>query len=156
MSRNSGFTRQFGEGKTSHLQAPLPILYLAMRACSPRGKTSRNNAPSDMRATGVKRCRECAARYASGTLRSSSASQASALPSEGARQSPLAEIINGLYKAELIHRRSWKSFEPVELATLTWVDWFNNRRILEPIGNIPPAEAEKQFYEVLESQPMAA
>ena len=68
----------------------------------------------------------------------------------------LAETINGLYKAELIHRRSWKSFEAVELATLTWVDWFNNRRILEPIGNIPPAEAEKQFYAALESQPMAA
>ena len=68
----------------------------------------------------------------------------------------LAETINGLYKAELIHRRSWKSCEAVELATLTWVDWFNNRRILEPIGNIPPAEAEKQFYAALESQPMAA
>ena len=68
----------------------------------------------------------------------------------------LAETINGLYKAELIHRRSWKSFKAVELATLTWVDWFNNRRILEPIGNIPPAEAEKQFYAALECQPMAA
>ena len=68
----------------------------------------------------------------------------------------LAETINGLYKAELIHRRSWKSCEAVELATLTWVDWFNNRRILEPIGNIPPAEAEKQFYAALEGQPMAA
>ena len=68
----------------------------------------------------------------------------------------LAETINGLYKAELIHRRSWKSVEAVELATLTWVDWFNNRRILEPIGNITPAEAEKQYYAALEKQPMAA
>jgi transposase InsO family protein len=68
----------------------------------------------------------------------------------------LAETINGLYKAELIHRRSWKSFEAVELATLKWVDWFNNRRILEPIGNIPPAEAEKQFYAALEATPVAA
>ena len=68
----------------------------------------------------------------------------------------LAETINGLYKAELIHRRSWKSVEAVELATLTWVDWFNNRRILEPIGNITPAEAEKQYYATLEKQPMAA
>jgi transposase InsO family protein len=68
----------------------------------------------------------------------------------------LAETINGLYKAEVIHRRSWKSFEAVELATLTWVDWFNNRRLLEPIGNIPPAEAESQYYATLENQPMAA
>jgi transposase InsO family protein len=45
-----------------------------------------------------------------------------------------AETINGLYKAEVIHRRSWKNLETVELATLEWVDWFNNRRLLEPIG----------------------
>ena len=68
----------------------------------------------------------------------------------------LRQPIKGLYKAELIHRRSWKFFEAVELATLTWVDWFNNRRILEPIGNMPPAEAEKRFYAALEDQPMAA
>ena len=56
----------------------------------------------------------------------------------------LAETINGLYKAEVIHRRGpWRSFEAVEFATLEWVDWFNNRRLLEPIGNIPPAEAEQ-------------
>jgi transposase InsO family protein len=55
----------------------------------------------------------------------------------------LAETINGLYKAELIWRRGpWRNFEAVEFATLEWVDWFNNRRLLEPIGNIPPAEAE--------------
>jgi len=53
----------------------------------------------------------------------------------------LAETINGLYKTEMIHRRGpWRSFEAVEMATLEWVDWFNNRRLLEPIGNIPPAE----------------
>jgi putative transposase len=53
----------------------------------------------------------------------------------------LAETINGLFKAEVIHRRGpWRSFEAVEYATLEWVDWFNNRRLLEPIGNIPPAE----------------
>jgi putative transposase len=68
----------------------------------------------------------------------------------------LAETINGLYKAEVIYRRgSWRSFEPVEFASLEWVDWFNNRRILEPIGNIPPAEAE-QRYSVLEQAAMAA
>ena len=58
----------------------------------------------------------------------------------------LAETINGLYKAEVIHRRSWKNHEDVELATLDWVDWFNHRRLLEPIGNIPPAEADAAYY----------
>lgn len=69
----------------------------------------------------------------------------------------LAETINGLYKAEVIHRRGpWRSFEAVEYATLEWVDWFNNRRLLEPIGNIPPAEAEANFYAALETEDMAA
>src|SRR5438105_6089498 len=69
----------------------------------------------------------------------------------------LAETINGLYKAELIHRRGpWRSFEAVEFATLTWVDWFNNRRLLEPIGNIPPVEAEVRYYAMLEQPAMAA
>ena len=69
----------------------------------------------------------------------------------------LAETINGLYKAEVIHRRGpWRSFEAVEFATLEWVDWFNNRRLLEPIGNIPPAEAEERYYAVTEQPDMAA
>ncbi len=69
----------------------------------------------------------------------------------------LAETINGLYKAEVIHRRGpWRSFEAVEYATLEWVDWFNNRRLLEPIGNIPPAQAEAQYYAMLDAKPMAA
>ena len=69
----------------------------------------------------------------------------------------LAETVNGLFKAEVIHRRGpWRSFEAVEYATLEWVDWFNNRRLLEPIGNIPPAEAEANFYAALENEPMAA
>lgn len=69
----------------------------------------------------------------------------------------LAETINGLYKAEVIHRRGpWRNFEAVEFATLTWVDWFNNRRLLEPIGNIPPAEAEERYYAMLEQKDMAA
>lgn len=71
--------------------------------------------------------------------------------------SALAETINGLFKAEVIHRRGpWRSSEAVEFATLEWVDWFNNRRLLEPIGNIPPAEAEANFYAALENEPMAA
>ncbi|MGY3362870.1 hypothetical protein ACVWZK_009533 [Bradyrhizobium sp. GM0.4] len=69
----------------------------------------------------------------------------------------LAETINGLYKAEVIHRRGpWRSFEAVEFATLEWVDWFNNRRLLESIGNIPPAEAEQRYYAMLEQPAMAA
>lgn len=69
----------------------------------------------------------------------------------------LAETINGLYKAEVIHRRGpWRSLEAVEFATLEWVDWFNNRRLLEPIGNIPPAEAEAAYYAMLAEQPLAA
>ena len=69
----------------------------------------------------------------------------------------LAETINGLYKAEVIHRRGpWRSFEAVEFATLEWVDWFNTRRLLAPIGNIPPAEAEAAYYAKLEALPIAA
>ncbi len=69
----------------------------------------------------------------------------------------LAETINGLYKAEVIHRRGpWRSLEAVEFATLEWVDWFNNRRLLELIGDIPPAEAETNYYAALDDTPMAA
>ena len=69
----------------------------------------------------------------------------------------LAETINGLYKAEVIHRRGpWRSLEAVEFATLEWVDWFNNRRLLEPIGNVPPAEAEELFYAKMKEVPLAA
>ena len=68
----------------------------------------------------------------------------------------LAETINGLYKTEVIHRQSWKSREAVELETLKWVDWFNHRRLLEPIGNIPPAEAEQRYYQQVTESAMAA
>ena len=77
-------------------------------------------------------------------------------PSVGSRgdsyDNALAETINGLYKAELIHRRApWKTREAVELATLEWVSWFNTQRLLEPIGYIPPAEAEANYYRQLAS-----
>ncbi|MFD2405288.1 IS3 family transposase [Azorhizophilus paspali] len=68
----------------------------------------------------------------------------------------LAETINGLYKAEVIHRQSWKNREAVELATQAWVDWFNHRRRLEPIGNVPPAEAEAAYYRQLDESAMVA
>jgi putative transposase len=69
----------------------------------------------------------------------------------------LAETVIGLFKTEVIHRRGpWRSFEAVEYAALEWVDWFNNRRLLEPIGNIPPAEAEAAYCAQLEVMPIAA
>jgi putative transposase len=69
----------------------------------------------------------------------------------------LAETINGLYKAEVIHRCGpWRSFEAVEFATLEWVDWFNNRRLLGPIGNRPPAEAEAAYHDQLAMTRIAA
>jgi putative transposase len=69
----------------------------------------------------------------------------------------LAETINGLYKTEVIRRRGpWKSLEAVEFATLEWVDWFNHRRLLAPIGNIPPAEAEQRYFAMLDQMKIAA
>lgn len=74
-----------------------------------------------------------------------------------ARLFALAETINGLYKAELIHRRApWKTREAVELATLEWVSWFNHHRLLEPLGYIPPAEAEANYYKQLSGQAIPA
>ena len=69
----------------------------------------------------------------------------------------LAETINGLCKTEVIRRRGpWRSLEAVEFATLEWVDWYNNRRLLEPNGNIPPAEAENRYYAEMEAAALAA
>jgi len=69
----------------------------------------------------------------------------------------LAETINGLYKAEVIHGRGpWRSLEAVEYVALEWIDWFNNRRLLEPIGNVPPTEAKERYYAMLDEDRMAA
>jgi len=78
-------------------------------------------------------------------------SEAGAVTSVGSRgdafDNALAETINGLYKTEVIKKRGpWKTIEDVEFATLEWVDWFNNRRLLEPIGYIPPTEFEDMYY----------
>jgi putative transposase len=77
--------------------------------------------------------------------------EAGAVTSVGSRgdafDNALAETINGLYKTELIRKRGpWKTLEDVEFGTLEWVGWFNNRRLLETIGYIPPAEFEEMFY----------
>ena len=69
----------------------------------------------------------------------------------------LAETIIGLFKSEIIRRRGpWRNVEHVEFATLEWVDWFNNRRLLEPIGNIPPVEFEQLHSHQQETQAMVA
>ena len=69
----------------------------------------------------------------------------------------LAETVNGLFKTEVIRRRGpWRSLEAVEFATLEWVDWFNHRRLLEPIGNVPPAQAEEHYYAQLQEIALAA
>ena len=78
-------------------------------------------------------------------------SQAGVEPSVGSvgdsYDNALAGTIDGLYKAEVVWRRGpWRNFEAVEFATMEWVDWFNKRRLLEPIGNIPSAEAEERYY----------
>lgn len=87
--------------------------------------------------------------------------EAGVLPSVGSvgdsYDNALAETINGLYKTEVIHRCGpWRRFEAVEFATLEWVDWFNNRRLFEPIGNMPPAEAEARYYAQLSETAIAA
>ncbi|WP_407531055.1 IS3 family transposase [Methylobacterium oryzisoli] len=69
----------------------------------------------------------------------------------------LAETVIGLFKTEVIHRRGpWRSVEAVEFATLEWVDWFNTRRLLEPIGHMPPAEAEARYYARVQEPALAA
>lgn len=69
----------------------------------------------------------------------------------------LAETIIGLYKTEVIRQRGpWRNLEAVEFATLEWVDWFNNRRLLEPIGHVPPAELEEAYYRHMEESAIAA
>ncbi len=69
----------------------------------------------------------------------------------------LAETIIGLYKTELIRQRGpWRNIDDVEYATLEWVDWFNHRRLFQPIGDVPPAELEQAYYRHTEESAMAA
>ena len=89
------------------------------------------------------------------------AEEAGAQPSVGSvgdsYDNALAETIIGLYKTELIHHRGpWRNIDAVEYGTLEWVDWFNNRRLLEPIGNVPPAEFEDTYHQSTGRLPMAA
>ncbi len=108
----------------------------------------------------VKKAEVDAGRRSAGYCRSPHRLIASASPNGAVGDSydnALAETINGLNKAEVIHRRGpWQSFEAVEFTTPEWVYWFNNRRLLEPIGNIPPAEAEQRYNANLDDTAMAA
>jgi putative transposase len=92
------------------------------------------------------------------TERLAEAGMASSVGSRGdSYDNALAETINGLYKTEVIHKRGpWRTIDEVEYATLEWVDWFNNRRLLEPIGNIPPVELEMAYYRQQEESAIAA
>jgi len=95
------------------------------------------------------RCRPASARrrYISGT---------STMIWTSSYDNALAETISGLFKTEVIRRKGpWKGVEDVEFATLTWVDWFDNRRLLEPLGDVPPAEFEQAFYSQQESARVA-
>ena len=111
---------------------------------------------------GVVRGRLCARRSQYVSIKySERLAEAGIEPSVGSKgdsyDNALAETINGLYKAELIHRRTpWKTREAVELATLEWVSWVNHHRLLEPLGYIPPAEAEANYYKQLSGQAIPA
>ncbi len=88
-------------------------------------------------------------------------SEAEIEPSVGsvgdAYDNALAESVIGLYKTEVIQGRGpWRNLDAVEFATLEWVDWFNNRPLLEPIGNIPPVEREQAYYQAQQTQAMVA
>jgi transposase InsO family protein len=87
------------------------------------------------------------------TERLAEAGIAPSVGSTGDSYDALAESVIGLYKAEVIHRRGpWRGFDDVEYATLEWVAWFNQRRLLEPLGYLPPAEFEEQFYRAQTAQ----
>ena len=99
-------------------------------------------------------------RAANASAKASSLGEAGIEPSVGSKgdsyDNALAETINGLYKTELIHRRGpWKTKAALELATLEWVCWFNHQRLLGPIGYMPPAEAEANYYRQLAKRSVA-
>ena len=105
--------------------------------------------------TAIAACNTCRFATPSGWPKPASSRRSAA--SATSYDNALAETIIGLYKTEVIQRRGpWRQLEAVEFATLEWVDWFNHRRLLEPIGYIPPAEAEARYYAQTASHAMAA
>ncbi|MDN7351020.1 IS3 family transposase [Acetobacter senegalensis] len=131
---------------TAHTDFVLDALEQALCQRRPEGKVTHHSDRG---------CQYVSIRY---TQRLAEAGLVASVGSVGdSYDNALAETINGLYKTELIYRQGpWKNREAVELATLKWVDWFNNRRLLSSIGNIPPAEAEARFYAQQKSHALAA
>ncbi|WP_147061306.1 IS3 family transposase [Kozakia baliensis] len=131
---------------TAHTDFVLDALEQALCQRQPEGKVTHHSDRG---------CQYVSIRY---TQRLAEAGLVASVGSVGdSYDNALAETINGLYKTELIYRQGpWKNREAVELATLKWVDWFNNRRLLSSIGNIPPAEAEARFYAQQKSHALAA
>ncbi|WP_459987153.1 IS3 family transposase [Komagataeibacter kakiaceti] len=131
---------------TAHTDFVLDALEQALCQRRPEGKVTHHSDRG---------CQYVSIRY---TQRLAEAGLVASVGSVGdSYDNALAETINGLYKTELIYRKGpWKNREAVELATLKWVDWFNNRRLLSSIGNIPPAEAEARFYAQQKSHALAA
>ncbi|BCK74678.1 transposase [Acetobacter aceti NRIC 0242] len=131
---------------TAHTDFVLDALEQALCQRRPEGKVTHHSDRG---------CQYVSIRY---TQRLAEAGLVASVGSVGdSYDNALAETINGLYKTELIYRQGpWKNRDAVELATLKWVDWFNNRRLLSSIGNIPPAEAEARFYAQQKSHALAA
>ena len=131
---------------TAHTDFVLDALEQALCQRQPEGKVTHHSDRG---------CQYVSIRY---TQRLAEAGLVASVGSVGdSYDNALAETINGLYKTELIYRQGpWKNREAVELATLKWVDWFNNRRLLSSIENIPPAEAEARFYAQQKSHALAA
>ena len=131
---------------TAHTDFVLDALEQALCQRRPEGKVTHHSDRG---------CQYVSIRY---TQRLAEASLVASVGSVGdSYDNALAETINGLYKTELIYRQGpWKNRETVELATLKWVDWFNNHRLFGPIGHIPPAEAEANYYAANETLDMVA
>jgi transposase InsO family protein len=132
----------------------LPARSSASSATSSRAPSARPRLPLDKQ-KGVRGSQYVSIRY---TERLAAAGIEPSVGSVGdSYDNALAESVIGLFKTEVIRRRGpWRNMDAVEFATLEWVDWFNKRRLLEPIGNIPPAEAEARYYEQLNELAMVA
>ena len=132
----------------------MPARSSASSATSSRAPSARPRLPLDKQ-KGVRGSQYLAIRY---TERLAEAGIQPSVGSVGdSYDNALAETVIGLFKTEVIHPRGpWRTREGVEFATLEWVDWFNHRRLLEPIGNVPPAEAEARYYEQINDLAMVA
>jgi len=135
---------------------PWKSLLNLIEPCYPVAGRGRHPYPLEtmLRVHSDRGCQYLSIRY---TERLAEAGAEPSVGSVGDSYDALAETIIGLYKTERIHQRGpWRHVDAVEYATLEWVDWFNHRRLLEPIGNVPPAELEASYYLSTGQLPMAA